>query len=129
MITAIPTASTSAAPVDRTRPAAAQQTPARIQRFSSSPTSDHAASAQNSAPEYAIDSTIDIGVAANSATRISPVRREPPRMRSPSRSSAYEHATPEMIVTVNDAVTRTIPLSPSRQENQRKRGGTPGQKA
>jgi hypothetical protein len=60
-----------------------------------------------------------MGVAANSATRISPVRGDPPRTWRPSRASAYEQTTPDTIVTVNADVTRPIPPPPSRAANQR----------
>src|SRR5262245_3979098 len=119
MTAAMPMATTSAAPVDRTSPASEQQTPASTHFRSSSPTSDHTANAQNIASEYAIDSTTDIGAAANRATRINPVRREPPVIVLPRRARPYEQTTPETIVTVSAEVTKPIPPEPSIAANQR----------
>src|ERR1700730_1227499 len=63
------TAATRATPVLlRARPAPIVRTPAISQRRSTSATRDQMASAQNKASEYTMDSTIEAGAAAHTAT-------------------------------------------------------------
>lgn len=80
------TAVTTAAPTGRVSPASEDSTPAHIQRSVSTAYRLQAASAVNSASEYAIDCTIPTGSAAHSAASATPARG--PCSRSPVAYSA-----------------------------------------